>query len=166
MKRAHNSIRLRQTWLDQKGAVLVEMAFTLPILALIFLNIIDLGLMIRQYQILQNAAREGARISIQPLNQIFFRTAGTECVPSNLIKDRVVDYCAQEKITITRGDVTINQTYAPCASEITVTYTRPMLLMGAPLLPTNLLTLTGRSIFSNFYGCAGTSTYPTGVTCP
>lgn len=164
MRRALKNFRSQDTWLGHEGAILVEMAFTLPILALIFLNIIDLGLMIRQYQVLQNAAREGARVSAIPINQIYLQS--DPCGTSNLVKDTVVSYCAQERISITRDNVTINQIYSGCASEITVTYARPMLLIGAPLLPTNTLTLTGRSVFSNFYGCGVPSTYPTGVTCP
>ncbi len=146
----------------------MEMAFALPILALIFLSMIDLGLMIRQYQVLQNAAREGARISIYLDNQIFYHTP--PCAASDAIKQRVVNYCQEEGIVIGLADVTVNQLYpldpggGDYGSEITVSYTRPMLLVGAPFLPTNSLTLTGRSVFANFYGRTST-TYPSGVTC-
>jgi len=163
----------RETTQREKGAVLVEMAFALPLLALIFLGIIDLGLMVRQHQVLQNAAREGARISVFLGNQIFFRVP--PCTAASAIKQRVVDYCLEEKIAVDYCDISIDQVYRgnpsnpdpDCASLITVSYTRPMLLMGAPFLPFGTMTLTGSAVFTNFYGCTST-TYPAAAPagCP
>ena len=38
------------------------------------------------------------------------------------------------------------------ATEVTVSYTTQMLLLGAPLLPSGNVTLRGRSVFRNCYG--------------
>ncbi len=147
-------MRRANTKAGERGAVLVEMAFALPLLALVFLCIIDLGLIVREYQLLQNAAREGARFSSLPINQIAFADDKPATIAA--IKQFVVDYAAQEKITVDPNNVTINQTYpipGACGSEITVTYTRSMLLLGVPILPSNTITLTGRSVFHNLYAC-------------
>jgi Flp pilus assembly protein TadG len=53
----------RSSWRSERGAELVEFALTLPMLLLISLGIIDFGLMFQQYQVITNAAREGARIA-------------------------------------------------------------------------------------------------------
>ncbi len=139
---------------SERGAVLVEMAFALPLLALVFLCIVDLGIIVREYQLVQNAAREGARFSSLPINQIVM--ADDPAATTAAIKQFVVQYAAQENISIDPNDVAINQFYGvstACGSEITVTYTRSMLLLGVPFLPSNTITLTGRSVFHNLYGC-------------
>ena len=42
------------------------MALAMPLLMLIVLGIMDFGLMFQQYEVLTNAAREGARIAVLP----------------------------------------------------------------------------------------------------
>jgi uncharacterized membrane protein len=139
----------------QRGAALVELALTLPLLTLLFLTIIDLGLVIREHQVLQNAAREAARFSALPLSWIDPRNpVATEAA----IKQRLVDYCQQEGITVAPGQITVNQQYpidvngfTVRGSEVIVTYTRSFLIPGAPLLPFAQMTLSGRAVFRNLY---------------
>jgi Flp pilus assembly protein TadG len=50
----------------ERGAELVEFAFALPLLLFVVLGIIDFGFLFRDYEILTNAAREGARLSSLP----------------------------------------------------------------------------------------------------
>jgi Flp pilus assembly protein TadG len=50
----------------QKGAELVEFALTFPLLLLVVLGIVDFGFLFQRYEVLTNAAREGARIAILP----------------------------------------------------------------------------------------------------
>src|SRR5262245_50676559 len=119
---------------DQHGAVLVETALVLPILLFLFVGVVDYGLILREYQILQNAAREGARLSILPAYCI--DTNGSAV--SDAIKQRVVDYLANENITIAASDVTVNQNVTisgggggslpTIGSKITVTYNRSVLI--------------------------------------
>ena len=139
---------------DQQGAVLVEMALILPILLFFFVGIVDFGLILREYQILQNAAREGARISI--LKQFQKAQSANPTTTENAIKQRVVDYLAQEQITVAPSDVQVNQGTAVDAggisvwtSTITVTYNRPLLIgNGWPFGP---VALKGEAIYPNFY---------------
>ena len=51
---------------SERGAELVEFALTFPLLLLVMLGIIDFGFMFQQYEVLTNAAREGARVSVLP----------------------------------------------------------------------------------------------------
>jgi Flp pilus assembly protein TadG len=46
----------------ERGAELIEFAFALPLLVFVVVGIIDFGFLFRDYEILTNAAREGARL--------------------------------------------------------------------------------------------------------
>ena len=50
----------------ERGAELVEFAFILPVLLVIFAGIWDFGRAFRTYQAITNAAREGARFAVLP----------------------------------------------------------------------------------------------------
>ena len=58
--------RLRRRWRCESGAELIEFALTFPLLLLIVMGIIDFGFMFRDYEVITNAAREGARVRVLP----------------------------------------------------------------------------------------------------
>src|SRR4051794_39794329 len=102
---------------NEKGAIMVEFAIMLPLLVLLLAGIIDFGLLIREHQLLQNAAREGARFSSLERNQI--ATAGDATAQAAVldgIKQRVSLYLQAETNTIPQAGagvtltVTISQT--------------------------------------------------------
>ena len=51
---------------DGSGAVLIEFALTLPLLLLVVVGIFDFGFLFQQYEVVTNAAREGARMAVLP----------------------------------------------------------------------------------------------------
>src|SRR5215469_16470816 len=51
---------------SQKGAALVEAAITIPLILLICVGIFEFGRAYQTWQVLTNAAREGARLAILP----------------------------------------------------------------------------------------------------
>ena len=51
---------------SERGAELVEFALVFPLLLLVTLGMIDFGLLFQRYEVLTNAAREGARVSVLP----------------------------------------------------------------------------------------------------
>lgn len=59
-------VRLRRLVRSESGAELIEFALTLPLLLLIVIGIIEFGFIFREYEVVTNAAREGARIAILP----------------------------------------------------------------------------------------------------
>jgi Flp pilus assembly protein TadG len=61
---------MRGRWSEERGAEIVEFAIVLPLLLLILVGIIDFGLLFQRYQVLTNAAREGARVSVLPGYQV------------------------------------------------------------------------------------------------
>ncbi len=60
------SLTRRTRWSAEDGAALIEFAVTLPLMLLILLGTIDFGMLFQRYQVLTNAAREGARIAVLP----------------------------------------------------------------------------------------------------
>jgi Flp pilus assembly protein TadG len=51
---------------SQRGAELIEMALILPLLLLVLVGIVDFGFLFQRYEVLTNAAREGARMAVLP----------------------------------------------------------------------------------------------------
>jgi TadE-like protein len=51
---------------SERGAELIEFALVFPMLLLVMLGIIDFGFLFQRYEVVTNAAREGARVAILP----------------------------------------------------------------------------------------------------
>ena len=142
----------------QRGAVLVEFAVAMPILLFLLVGVVDFGLILREYALLQNGAREGVRLSVLPNYEIAAGlTAGDQTARRDAIRQRVVDYLAGEGITISISDVTVTQTdhidlgggTNAWASTVTATYTRSLLIgNGWPYGPT---VLRGTAKWRNLY---------------
>jgi len=139
---------------NQRGVAAVEMAILLPLFGLLLLGVLEIGGMARDYQVLQNAAREGARFSALQTN----RVNGVATIETR-IKDRIIAYLANERITVAAADITVNQSYTVSVgstnvtcSQITVSYTRPVTFKGiATWLPLGTTPLKGMAVFRNFY---------------
>jgi len=58
--------RSRKVWRSETGAEFIEFALALPVLLLVILGIMDFGMMFQQYEVITNAAREGARVAVLP----------------------------------------------------------------------------------------------------
>jgi len=56
----------RARWASETGAELIEFALIFPTLLLVILGIIDFGFLFQRYEVVTNAAREGARVAILP----------------------------------------------------------------------------------------------------
>ena len=158
---------------DERGTAIAELALMLPLLAIFILGATDIGMIVREHQMLQNAAREGARFSALPANQIGTAPNATP----EAIRDKVINYLAQEKIAIATsacsadgtvpkqwncGAITIRQQYpipyvingsnqTDYGSSVAVTYNRGLLFSGGSLFQFNSISLNGNSIFHNLY---------------
>ena len=118
---------------------MVEFAIMLPLLTLMLAGIIDFGLVVREHQLLQNAAREGARFSSLEQNEI--ATAGDttqQAAVRAAIVSRVVQYLQVETNTIPSGSVTVTVSQTESidlgngtsigASKVNVSYSHPLLI--------------------------------------
>ena len=57
---------LKRLGRSESGAELIEFALTLPLLLLLVLGMIEFGFLFQEYEVVTNAAREGARIAVLP----------------------------------------------------------------------------------------------------
>jgi Flp pilus assembly protein TadG len=114
------ALKLSRRHRSERGAVLVEAAIALPLLLLVVLGIIDFGRLFQRYEVLTNAAREGARIAVLPVGY-----STTE------VKARVLQYIAAGGLNptdATPGDPTSEpKVLSPgvCVTVTTVTVTYP-----------------------------------------
>lgn len=134
----------------QRGAALMEFALCLPMLVLIVMLVLEGSRVVRTHQVLNNAAREGARLSVLQENQGL--TAD--------IANEVVTYAAENGVTIAASNVTINQAVPITASGVTFTgsqvtvtylYTVNYLAVFTWLGVSTSYPLTGQAVFRNFY---------------
>jgi Flp pilus assembly protein TadG len=142
----------------QKGVAAVELAVVLPLFGILLLGIIEVGGMARDHQALQNAAREGARFSAMPSNKMAGRTTADQTAIQTSIRDVVVAYLQNENITLPPGNVTVNQGYSIAvgggtanATQITITYDRPVLFPGISRWLTVTNDLQAIAVFRNLY---------------
>jgi len=56
----------RQSWSSERGTAILETAMTLPLLLLVSVGIFEFGRAYQTWQVLTNAAREGARVAVLP----------------------------------------------------------------------------------------------------
>jgi Flp pilus assembly protein TadG len=61
---------VRRRWHSERGAELIEFALVMPILLFIIAAIVDFGMMFRDFEVVTNAAREGARVGVLPNYQL------------------------------------------------------------------------------------------------
>ncbi len=58
--------RQERRWRGEAGAELVEMTLTLPLILMVLLAMVDFGLLFQRYEVVNNGAREGARLAAKP----------------------------------------------------------------------------------------------------
>jgi Flp pilus assembly protein TadG len=93
--------RLRVRARSERGAEIIELAIVSPIFALLIAAMFDFGFLFRNWEVVTNAAREGARVGILPAYACDGSTSDVE--------DRVDAYMASSGITDTGlYDVTLN----------------------------------------------------------
>jgi Flp pilus assembly protein TadG len=103
---------------NERGAALIETAFTLPLVLLLSVSVFEFGRAFQYWQVLTNAAREGARIAVLP------------GISDETVASRVQGYLeggqlsAPESSTVTivrNGEISIGEGTAS-ASTVTVGY--------------------------------------------
>lgn len=121
-------IRLVRRWRSDEGAQLVEFALVLPLLLLVVLGIAEFGFIFQRYEVITNAAREGARMAVLP-------GYGNNAV----IATRVNSYVAAGQVpTTTSNPAVVVETIsipvggglpAVSARRVTVTYTHTYMFL-------------------------------------
>ena len=91
-------LNIRRRLMCDRGAELIEFAIVTPLLLLLVFGIANFGLMFQRYEVLTNAAREGARVAALPI------------YGSADVQNRVTQYLAGSGVT---GATTAYLTPAP-----------------------------------------------------
>jgi Flp pilus assembly protein TadG len=112
---------------SERGAELIEFAFVLPVLLLVVAGIIDFGFLFREYEVVTNAAREGARLI----------SLGDKNYKAQDVYDRVASYATASGLnpkllpTPDVADVTIDTPAGPAKGHrVTVFYFHEYWILG------------------------------------
>jgi len=130
---------MRPQWMrwrrDDRGTALIEMAFTLPLLLLISIGIIEFGRAFQTWQVLTNAAREGARVAVLPGISDSMVTARV----NEYIQAGALDASETPTISIQRNATISYGTGTATGSRVTVSYPYHFMVMNgiARLVVTN-----------------------------
>lgn len=130
----------------ERGAELIEFAFSLPVLLLVFAGIIDFGLLFQRYEVVTNAAREGARIASLPGYSSADVTARVNAYITNGISKT-----ATATTTVTPVSIAVATGPAVQANQVEVQHTSAFIVIGpiASLFKGGgtfgTITLTGRA---------------------
>jgi Flp pilus assembly protein TadG len=128
----------------ERGTAMIELAVVLPVLLMLIFAVGEFGLAFARYQVLTNAAREGAR------EAVLFRSPCSAPTVDGDVR-RVVRTHA-EALGIELPDSSIDVAGACTSGTSTVTVSSPYvfrLLPGFARTMTGQVTLVGRSIMRN-----------------
>jgi Flp pilus assembly protein TadG len=104
---------------QERGAALLEMALTLPLLLLVCVGILEFGRAYQTWQVMTNAAREGARIAVLPG---ITNTDVTNRVQTYLTNGQLPN-AASATVNIDRTQtIAIGATGTAPAAQVTVNY--------------------------------------------
>ena len=146
----------RRRFRSERGAALIEAAFALPLLLLVCVGIIEFGRLYQTWQVMTNAAREGARVAVLPAQ------------PTGAVDARVRQYLdmgglnsdSTVGVDVTAVDVSLGGGIDASGSRVTVTYPFSFMALqpvaqlvvpgstaGAPITLTSSATMRNESQF-------------------
>ena len=105
---------------EARGAVLIEFALSLPLLLLLIVGIIDFGFVFQKYQVLTNAAREGARMAVlagystgdvQNRVAAYLSAGGAVGTPTTTVVDGIITPGSGAPFTTKKITVTLPHTF-------------------------------------------------------
>jgi Flp pilus assembly protein TadG len=127
----------------ERGAALVEFALVLPLLLVVIAGVVDFGFLFQRYEVVTNAAREGARLASLPSyngQTALIRAHVRNYVQQGLalstaaLNATVPNTAAGVDITNVTLSYTANgNTYQIPAVSVTVNYNHTFLLLGPVL---------------------------------
>ena len=137
---------------SERGAALLETALTLPLLLFVAVGIFEFGRAYQTWQVLTNAAREGARVAVLP-------NAATDAAAaraSAYMRSGELSNAAAATVAVTAESIDSGGGNTATASRVTVTYPFEFIVMQpvARLLVTGStlgapLTMTASAVMRN-----------------
>lgn len=124
----------------ERGAALVEFALALPLLLVVLAGIVDFGFAFQRYEVVTNAAREGARIATLPgydATAVDSRVRSYVQAGLGLSGAALTRAMPAGSVTLTTPDLTVplsgGGTQTVSTALVTVTYQHNWFLLG-PML--------------------------------
>jgi len=109
----------RAPWRDERGTALIETALTFPLVLLLSISVFEFGRAFQHWQILTNAAREGARVAVLPGTSDEYVTAR---VQTYLEAGRMAA-ADTATVAVTRNDqISIGDDATASASTVNISY--------------------------------------------
>jgi len=108
----------RSTWSSERGTAILETAMTLPLLLLVSVGIFEFGRAYQTWQVLTNAAREGARMAVLP-NPV---AGAPEARVRQYLTNGQLPNAASATVAVTASTVDIGGGATASASVVTVSY--------------------------------------------
>lgn len=121
----------------QRGAALVEFALVLPLLLIVIAGIVDFGFAFQRYEVVTNAAREGARMGVLPsaYTTAEIQTRVREYIRNGLsLSQTALDTVVPAaNVVVTYPDLTVGSIGGTAVTietvNVDVTYNHPWLLL-------------------------------------
>ena len=112
-----------------EGAQLVEFALVLPLLLLVMLGIAEFGFIFQRYEVVTNAAREGARMAVLP----GYGNADVQArVAAYVSSGRVPTTVSNPNVIVEDASIPVGGGRPPIAAKrVTVTYTYTFQFLNA-----------------------------------
>jgi Flp pilus assembly protein TadG len=146
----------RRTFRSERGAAMIEAAMTLPLLLFICIGIIEFGRLYQTWQVMTNAAREGARVAVLPT----LPSGGVDARVRQYLQSGSLKSDSSVGVTVTPVTVSIGSAGTASGSKVTVTYPFTFMVMqpiaqlvvsgstvGAPITLTSSATMRNESQF-------------------
>jgi Flp pilus assembly protein TadG len=140
---------------SQRGAALIEMALTFPLLLLVAVGIFEFGRAYQTWQVLTNAAREGARVAVLPNP-----TDSPDTRVRTYLQIGGLNYDSSVGVAVDPVTVSLGTGGTASASQVTVTYPFSFIVLqpvvqlvvsgsttGAPITLTAQATMRNESQF-------------------
>ncbi len=115
---------------NERGNSLVEFALVLPLLLLVIAGMVDFGFLFQRYEVITNAAREGARLAVLP----GYTTADVENRVRAYVREGLsgdaTDIASRTTVALAPVAVAPGVGAAFTGAQVTVTFNYDYLLLG------------------------------------
>jgi Flp pilus assembly protein TadG len=130
-------------WRSERGQSLVETALTLPLLLMVSVGIFEFGRAYQTWQVVTNAAREGARMSVLPDSTV----AGVQDRVRQYLTNGALPRAADAAVTVNQADqMALASGGTVSSSTVTVGYPFQFMLLN----PIVRLVVSGSTVGSDF----------------
>jgi Flp pilus assembly protein TadG len=131
--------RLRSRAASERGAEIIELAIVAPIFALIIAAMFDFGFLFRNWELLTNAAREGARIGVLPDYSCDGSTADVQQRVQKYMQAAGISDASLYSIDMDLADVTTDAgTFKSCKVVVSMTQPLPSLSVFGALFGSDM----------------------------